>query len=228
MKPNPFLSELDGVLHDGLKFCSIVYALFEKVRQTEDGKIRLRMRASSLEKRLIEELLPICKYIQLRYRAGRYISVQWINGSQQFDAELLQSGGLVDKECFSAKGYLEVTCVMHPNEYLIREQLTKTGFAYSPDGIKRLRNKEIVSEPVVYSNQDFVHKYAKLVVSQIKKKTNINYPENTALIVQCSLNSLYHTEDWKLLTEEVSKSLPAHLFNEIIIYDEVSERSCML
>ena len=82
------LSELDGVLFDGLQFCSKVYILFEQVRQAEDGPSRLRLRATGVEKKLIEELLPICKYVQAKYRAGRYISVRWINGSQQFDAEV--------------------------------------------------------------------------------------------------------------------------------------------
>jgi hypothetical protein len=86
------LSQFDGELIDGLQFCANAYALFEQIRGTEDGPSRLRIRATNIEKKLIEELLPMCKYVQAKYRAGRYISVRWVNGSQQFDAEVVQNG----------------------------------------------------------------------------------------------------------------------------------------
>jgi hypothetical protein len=76
------LDEFDGKLLDGLEFCSKVYALFESIRHADDGPSRLRMRPSRLEKKLLEELLPICKYVQASYRLGRYISVCWVDGSQ--------------------------------------------------------------------------------------------------------------------------------------------------
>jgi hypothetical protein len=75
-------SQIDGILLDGLNFCGKVYELFESIRHTEDGRSRLRMRTSEVEKKLVEELLPICKYLQTKYRSGRYISVKWVNGSQ--------------------------------------------------------------------------------------------------------------------------------------------------
>ena len=91
------LSQFDGELIDGLQFCAMAYELFEKIRCAEDGPSRLRMRATDVEKKLIEELLPICKFVQAKYRAGRYISVRWVNGSQQFDAEVFQTGKYVQE-----------------------------------------------------------------------------------------------------------------------------------
>ena len=91
MSNNP-LAQFDGVLLDGLEFCSRVYAHYESVRNADDGPSRLRMRPSRLEKKLLEELLPICKYVQASYRPGRYISVRWVDGDQPYDAELLQRG----------------------------------------------------------------------------------------------------------------------------------------
>ena len=229
MKPDPFLCEVDGVLLDGLKFCSIVYVLFEKVRQTEDGKSRLRMRASSLEKRLIEELLPICKYIQLKYRVGRYISVQWTDGSQPFDAKFQQRGAYVQQGSSLLIGYLEVTCIMHPNEHLSRELLTKSGSAFGLNGLKRLKTGEITSEPVGYTNLDFVHEYAKLVLQQLTKKSKKPYPKDTILIVQCWLNiQPYTPQEWELLVSEVRSGLPAHQFWEIFMFDAALEYSCTL
>lgn len=92
----PSISAIDGQLLDGLCFCTKVYELFESIRATDDGRSRLRMRASAVEKKLVEELLPICKYIQTKYRAGRYISIRWVSGNQQFDAEARQCGSYVD------------------------------------------------------------------------------------------------------------------------------------
>jgi hypothetical protein len=221
------LSHIDGQLLDGLDFCRKVYALFESIRETEGGRSRLRMRSGEVEKKLLEELLPICKYVQTKYRAGRYISVKWVNGSQQFDAQVHQSGGYIDHGHFPADAYLEVTCVMHPNDYLSRELLDDGGVAFGVEGISRVKKtREILSEPVLRSNMDFIDSYCPLVLSQIAKKAGIGYPEETTLIVHCALNTLYMPDEWDTLIVKVRAGLPQHNFREIFVYDVVSEYSC--
>jgi hypothetical protein len=121
---DPAVSQIDGKVLDGLQFRAKVYGLFENIRSTPEGRSRLRMRASEVEKKLVEELLPICKYVQTKYRAGRYISVKWVNGSQQFDAEISQSGAHVELGDYPAAGPLELMDVMHPNDYLSNRQTT--------------------------------------------------------------------------------------------------------
>jgi len=222
------LSELNSVFLDGLQFCSKVYTLFEHIREQENGISRLRLRDSNIEKKLIEELLPICTYVQSKYRAGRYISVKWINGSQKFDAEIQQKGGYVKQGYFPETAYLEVTCVMHPNDYLSRELLDKEGFSFGLDGIKRLKSREIVSEPVSHSNFDFVLSFSKLVLKQIDKKISISYPANTTLIIQCSLNTLYTPDEWEMLIADVRKNISAHNFQEIFIFDAVTNYNSSL
>ena len=222
------LTQFDGELIDGLLFCAKTYALFEQIRNTESGPSRLRMRATEVEKKLIEELLPICKYVQAKYRAGRFISVRWVNGSQQFDAEVVQAGVYVERGYFPASAYLEATCVMHPNDYLSRELLDTKGVAFGLDGIRRLRNGQIESEPVGYSNREFIQSYSNLVLKQVEKKAGIKYPPETTLIVQCSLNTIYMPEEWEALVAEVRSAQPEHQFREIFIYDTVSEYSCSL
>jgi hypothetical protein len=222
------LTQFDGELLDGLQFCSKVYALFEQIRNSDDGVSRLRMRATVTEKKLIEELLPICKYVQSKYKAGRYISVRWFTGSQQFDAEVVQTGAYVERGYFPEAAHLEVTCVMHPNDYLSRELLDKTGGAFGLDGLRRLKSGEIESEPVSYLNQEFIQSYSKLVVKQIEKKDSIAYPPQTTLVVQCSLNRLYMPEEWEALVAEIRNHLPEHSFQEIFMYDMVSDYSCSL
>jgi hypothetical protein len=220
------LSQFDGQLIDGLQFCAKVYALFEQTRSTEGGPSRLRMRTTDLEKKLLEELLPICKYVQAKYRAGRYISVRWVDGDQQFDAEVRQSGAYINQGYFPEDAYLEVTCVMHPNEYLSRELLDKGGVAFGLDGIRRLKTREIRSEPVVHTNREFISSFAALILQQVGKKADINYPPETTLVVQSSLNTLYTPDEWEALVAQVRTGLPNHAFREIFMYDTVSEYSC--
>ncbi len=222
------LSEFDGHLIDGLDFCARVYSLFERIRNSPDGPSRLRMRASDVEKKLIEELFPICKYVQTNYQAGRYISVRWLNGNQQFDAEVVQSGALVELGGLQASSYFEVTCVMHPNEYLGRERNDTTGYSFGLDGLRRLRNREIESVPISYTNQEFIQSYSPLLVEQIRKKNCIPYPRDTILIVQCFLNNAYLREEWATLIAEVRDEVVEHQFLEIFIYDSTGGYSCSL
>ena len=80
------LSTFDARLLDGLEFCRSVYDLFEQVRGGLDGIAKLRLRPTKTEKRLLEELIPVARYLQARYREGRRIKVRWFGGSQPYDA----------------------------------------------------------------------------------------------------------------------------------------------
>jgi len=217
------LSTFDDQLLDGLHFCKKAYDLFEDIRSDGSGKSNLRMRATDVEKKLLEEILPICKYIQAKYRTGRYITVRWKAGNQQYDAELHQVGAYVDEGYFPGHAFLEVTCAMHPNDYLSRELLDKQGFAFGAEGIKRLKDRKVESTPVVYSNQDFVERFALQILNRINDKAAKPYPENTSLIVSCSLDILYTPDDWALLREQLVNAKPAHSFKEIFVYDTTCE-----
>jgi hypothetical protein len=86
-KPKPLdLSTFDGRLLDGLNFCRDVYELFNQTRASPGGIGKLRLRPSKNEKRLIEELIPLARYVQARYREGRRIKVRWLSGSQPYKA----------------------------------------------------------------------------------------------------------------------------------------------
>jgi hypothetical protein len=223
--PTSDLSQFDNKLIDGLQFCAMVYALFESVRGANDGPSRLRMLLTPLEKKLLEELLPICKYVQTNYRPGRYISVRWLNGNQQYDAEIVQSGAYVTPNYYPAISHLEVTCAMHPNEYLIRELLDTNGVAFGLNGIRRLKSGEIESVPVGNSGKEFIQTYSKLVLERINQKAKINYPPNTTLIIKCVLNTVYMPDEWDTLISQVSIGLPNVRFHEIYLYDAVGQYS---
>lgn len=225
MKDTP-LTQFDGILLDGLEFCSKVYALFESIRSATDGPSRLRRRPTRVEKKLLEELLPISKYVQASYRPGRYMSVRWVDGNQQYDAELIQRGAYVAQDYYPAAGFLEVTCSMHPNDHLLRELLDTKGSAFGLEGMRRLKKKgEIKSVPVLYRNRNFIESYAGLVRNEVAKKTTKHYPENTTLIVQCTLNRPYMPDEWGDLISLVRAALPPSPFREIYLYDTVCQYS---
>jgi len=217
------LSHINNVLIDGLKFCSEVYAIFEKIRQHPTGIERLRKRETNVEKLVLEELLPICHYIQTFYRPGRYISVRWIDGSQSFDAEFHQEGDYIKHGYFPEFGYLEVTSAMHKNEH----ETWKLDASFAAEGIKR-KGKLVTSEPVSFEHQEHVEKFVPIVLKEITKKIAKDYPENTSLIVQCYLNTLYLANEWENLVQGVKNQLPKHSFREILIFDGLTYKTAML
>jgi len=95
-------------------------------------------------------------------RAGTSLFA-WVNGSQQFDAEVVEAGAYVQQNCLAASGYLEATCVMHPTTTSIESYSTRRANVrarrYSSS-----QDREIESKPVIRRNLEFVHSYSKLVL----------------------------------------------------------------
>lgn len=222
------LESFDGNLMDGLEFCAAVYSFFESLASQADGVKRIRLRTGLTEKRLVDELLPICRYVQTYYRLGRYISVRWVNGGQSYDAELVQSGAYVEQGYFPEIAYLEATCAMHENEHWIQKLLNEGQPAYAPEGITKPRRRPVRSEPVVFTNDEHVLSFAPIVTSLIQKKNAIAYPENTSLVVQCNLNSLYTPSDWRLLVETVEQQVQSSPFREVFLFDGMTEQANQL
>lgn len=217
------LTEFNGSLIDGLEFCAKTYAAFERLRSVPDGPSHLLLRATSAHKRLLEELLPICRYVQMYYRPGRYISVRWVDGSQSFDAELYQKGDYIDRGYYPALTYLEATSAMHENEHWIWKLLSQGKAAFTPDGISKPRGKPVQSEPVVFTNTEHLQAFVPIVLAQIARKAEISYPADTSLVVQCSLPCFYTSDEWNLLVREVRRQLPSHKFREILMFDGTTE-----
>lgn len=219
------LAQFDNQFIDGLLFAKKSYDLFEKIRNEPNGESKIRMLETDREKKLLEEILPIATYVQSIYRAGRYISVCWHYGNQNFDAVIKQKGSLIDNGYYSADGFLEVTCVMHPNEYLARERTNTIGHAFGVAGLNRLKNGEIESEVIVHNGQDFVEEFALLLIKRIEDKISKSYPIDTTLIIRCSLNNLYLPDDWNYLKKLTKQKIISHPFAQIYVYDSVSNYS---
>lgn len=220
------LDQFDGVLLDGLDFCSKTYALFESIRQAPGGVTRLRLRHDRVAKRLLEELLPISAYVQYSYRLGRYISIRWQDGNQQVDAEIFQRGACVQEALLPAHGHLEVTCAVHPNDYLARELLETKGASFGLDGLRRLKGGDIESRVVSYQNHEFIDKFCEILLAQVAAKDRKNYPIDTTLVVPCMLNMLYFSNEWDTLISRAKAALQSTQFREIFLYDTTCNHRC--
>jgi hypothetical protein len=213
----------------GFIFCHRAYSLFNQIRNEPDGIERLRMRKSDIEKKLIEEILPIAKYIQLKSNVGNNIKIKWVLGNQQYDAVLKHSGVYADKGVVLRDAYLEVTGIYHRNHYLAREHIQAGNPVFGLDGLVRdKKSKKIISNPNVHGNLDFVHEFGSLIIDQIETKSKKAYPSNTILLVECSLDKPYYDDEWELLVGMVEDRLKNCPFMEVFLYDSLLERYATL
>lgn len=209
-----FFAKIKDRYVDGLDFCRIAYDLFEYVKEHDQHGYELRKRPRNI-KELIEEILPISVYIKTKYRLGNYIQVCWTSRTACFDAEI---------KVLEDTYFLEVTCAVHPKEYLVRELLDKQGYCYAVDGVDK-SNKVIKSECISYNNSSFIEHFIGLIALRIHKKNSKNYPKNTILIICCELDIIYFSREWSILEEKVKALNIKHNFEEIFIYDNLTEKS---
>lgn len=206
---------------DGLEFCRLTYSLYEQIRSESGGAERLRDRKNRDGGALIEELLPLCKYVQSYHGPGRYLSVRWLNGNQPFDAEIYSAGAYVDDGSWPATFRVEITSAMHENDHLTRERLKTHGHAFGPEGLRRVKGKgkgrEILSEVVVYDNASYVQDLANRITRSIEAKVAKDYADNTTLIVNCFLSTVFFRDEWEVAIAMARQSAPAHRFNSIFI-----------
>ncbi len=214
------LEEINKRLMDGLEFCQKTYDLFEKIRCGPNGVERLRLRKTKTDKKLIEELLPIARYVQMKYGHGRKIKVKWVDGNQNYDAYLLSSGYFVEKRLVPKRQYLEVTTAVHSNDHLARFHLNTEGFVFGVRGITvERKSKTIISKPHVYTNWEVQDEFADLIKKRMEKKTKIKYPKHTSLVIQCMLDMQFADYEWEHMVEEVRKAKIDHTFRDIFLYE---------
>ena len=222
------ISTIDGRLLDGLEFCRVVYDLFDQISGEPDGKRRLRLRLSNADKRLVEELLPLARYIQARYQAGRRIKVRWLSGSQRYDAVLWSSGSCVTHGDAPRKVFVEVTSSVHPNEYLVRQRLEQRGGSFGVRGIHREKTTGIiVSRPYVFSGGENAKDLAEQVLLRLSEKAEKGYSPATVLLVNCIPNCLILEDEWADAVERVRKGGPI-AFREVFLLDMLMSHTATL
>jgi hypothetical protein len=223
------LSTFDGRLLDGLGFCRKVYDWFDQTRQAPEGTAKLRLRPTKEVKRLVEELIPIARYIQARYREGRRIKVRWFSGSQPYDAVLWSSGPLVAKRFAPRRLLLEVTTSVHENEHLVRRLLHQKGGSFGVKGISRDRKTgEIISEPYVHSNDELSLDLADQIVARLRSKAEKQYPAGTVLIVNCVADNLILEDEWNEAINRVRRADLHRAFREVFLIETVMSYSATL
>jgi hypothetical protein len=221
------LATFDDQLLDGLDFCRKVYAFFDQINREPEGKSRLRLRKSKTDKRLVEELLPLARYIQARYQAGRRIKVRWLSGPQQYDAVLWSSGSLVEHGGAPKKVHVEITTSVHPNDYLKRQELDQRGGSFGVKEIHR-EGEAIVSKPYVFSGGENAKDLAEQIIARLIEKATKAYPSGTVLIVNCIPNCLILEDEWTDAVEQVRKATPSIEFREVFLMDMLMSHTTTL
>lgn len=218
-RPRVDLATFDGQLLDGLDFCRKAYDLFDQVRSGPDGVTKLRLRQPRTVKRLIEELIPIARYVQARYREGRRIKVRWYSGSQPFDAILWSSGVFVEKGFAPRKRFVEVTTAPYHNEHLDRRRLV-FGEEKIPHG----------SKPSVrgHTANQLATELGDQILERLKKKSLKNYAPGTVLLVYCIPDTLILPSEWDDAIEQVRRTQLHRGFREVFLFDTLMANSATL
>ncbi len=214
------LSLFDNRLMNGLLFCKRVYDLFANIRSSPDGIRRLRLRNGKIEKKLIEELIPIARYVQARYSHGRQLKVRWVDGCQHYDATLLSAGPVVDKRLVPKRQFVEVTTAVHENDHFSRRLIDEQGGVFNVKGIElKQKPKKVVSNPYVYTNDEAQNDLANRILGRIEAKSDIDYPPKTVLVIQCFLDTLFFQYEWDDAIEQLRKARREHRFDEVFVFD---------
>lgn len=223
------LSTFDNRLLDGLNFCRKVYSLFDQIRKGANGITKLRLLETTTEKRLVEELIPIARYVQARYHEVRRIKVRWLSGSQSYDAILLSSGARVEHGLSPRRVFLEVTTSIHQNEHLVRQLVNEGEGSFGVKGVWRdKKTRKIISEPHVHHENELATDLADQIVDRLKSKSGKNYSPETVLVINCVTNSIILDPEWSAAIERVRKAKLHSAFQEVFLIDGRMSRSTTL
>ena len=223
MKARLSLTYFDNRLMNGLDFCKKVYEFTEQIRKGPDGVNRLRVRDRE-EKKLMEELVPIARYVQARYSLGRLMKVRWILGNQPYDACVLSAGFLTEKSVVPKRQFLEVTTAVHRRDYMLRQLLTQEQLVFSVKGISQdRRSKNIVSRPYVSDHREAENALARRILDCISAKAAKRYPRGTALVIQGIPDELMLADEWEYTIQKVKESDFDHEFDEVFIFTQRHE-----
>jgi hypothetical protein len=223
------LSTFDERLIDGLKFCGMVYDLLEQIQSEADGIGRIRLQSTRTEKRLIEELIPLARYAQARYRPGLKIKVRWFDGSQRFDARLLCSGSLVTKGLWPKEMLAEITSSVRENDHLVRKHSHESGGSFAAKGTTRNKKTgKIESKPHVYQGGERIDDFVDQTIGQLVAKNDKNYPLGTVLIVRCVPDGILLEDEWESAVRQIKDAKVDIKFREVFLTEPVMNLSATL
>ena len=213
------LSRIDGQLIDGLAFCTKVYSIYDKAAASVGGVSALRLLKTREHKRLLEELLPMARYVLARYQEGVRLAVKFRSGSQPYDAELKLSGPLLIV-LLPNDALLEVTTVVHENQHLHRQLVDSQGWAASPEALfKDKQTGTIRSEPRARLVPEVIIEWAGRISESIAAKAAKNYPPSTILIVNVVPTMILERWLFEQLITQVKDKGVVHPFLEVFIVE---------
>lgn len=229
VNPVTTLAKFDNHLMDGLLFCKMAYSVFANIRKQENGIERIRLRNDKLSKKLIEEILPLARYIQARYNLGQQIKVRWVDGNQKYDARILFSGGLVEHLYTPKNQYVEITTAVHEKDHILRRLINEGRPTFGVKGIEKMSGvKGYQSHPYVYRNDEAEVDLSNKILEMIQVKDAKDYPFGTVLIVQCFLSRGLLQDEWDHAINLVKNNIVAHKFYEIFLFDANHQYSSTL
>ena len=223
------LSDFDDKLLDGLEFCRKVYELLDQIKAEPDGLQRLRShrtKPSNEPKLLTEELLPIARFLQMKYNAVDRIMIRWKRGKQPYDGILAFSGENVRLGLIPEKLFIEVTTSEHENSYLVREEMETTGGSFGPNRIKRdQKTKKPISEAHASDSNLYSMDFAQRIIKRIQSKSLKNYHPKTILVVNCLADRRIDYPRWITIVQEVERSNVCKTFREVFLIEQSDYRN---
>jgi hypothetical protein len=209
------IQDCDNECMDGLDFCRKVYLAYEKCVPDPElqpvGTTHKKNR-NSQNKKLFEELMPLCVYVQEHYRFAHYLDVEWHNGSQQFDAIIYQRGWIARNEQLPEQYYIELTTAQHLQQHLA-DELSHTGKGHGgpksislPTETKKANpDRTIISEVRCFDTPEMLTETCSLIIDAINEKSKINYKSPTVLVVNLRPPSMIlRDREWCEIVTEVS------------------------
>jgi hypothetical protein len=226
-----YIQDFDKIRMDGLDFCRKVYLAFEKCvpdSELQPVSTTHKKNGNSQNKKLTEELMPLCVYVQEHYRFAHYLDVEWHAGNQRYDAIIYQRGWVTKSEQEPEQYFIELTTAQHPQQHLA-DELSLTGQGhYGPKSISpptetRTANpdRNIISEAKCFDTPEMLTKTCRLIIEAINKKSKINYGSPTVLVVKLRPPSMILWDrEWRKIVTEVSNVITRqeseHIRNKFI------------
>jgi hypothetical protein len=226
-----YIQDFDNKRMDGLDFCRKVYLVYEKCiadHELQQLDTTHKKNGNSQNKKLFEELMPLCVYVQAHYRFCHYLDVEWHKGNQPYDAKIYQSGWIVRNEQLHEQYFIELTTAQDKNQHLADELSLAGKLHYGPTSIspptetRKANPDRIISSEVKCSDTpEMLTETYDLIIDAINRKSKTNYEPPTVLVVTLRPPSMILWDrEWSEIVTRVSDVITSqeseHIRNKFI------------
>ncbi len=200
-------------------FVSRAYSELEAL----DGD-QYRMRSTPGSKELIEEVVPLAALLKHLEVPDRHVRCRFIGGNRDHDAEIRVSGPDVDRGSWKSRYFVEVTVAVSSTDYLKREALTRDGFVFGGDDIRRVGStkrgdRRVISRAVARDGETPVEDVIKWVTRCLVAKGAKRYPKPCILAVGVQPERRLRLPDWVRVTDAVQQHVNRARFEMAFLVD---------